>query len=189
MNASTIHPDEAFGTPPTDAELVRSWWRVALDHPASAALERVYARASDAIAARAPACWASGRCCNFARTQHRLYVTGLEAAYCLRRLDADNPATDRRALHADLRLALDHAIAQGDCPLLTGPARSLCSAHTIKPLGCRLYFCDRSAEDWQHELSEQLLGEVRALHDAFDVPYRYAEWRATLGLLLEHAPV
>jgi Fe-S-cluster containining protein len=85
-----------------------------------------------------------------------------------------------RGLPADLEAAL----ARGGCPF---QVRNLCGVHAIKPLGCRVYFCDKSAQAWQGELSERLLGEIRGIHDRFAVPYRYGEWRAMLGMF--HAPV
>jgi Fe-S-cluster containining protein len=154
----------------------RQWLEVAGDHPAAAALEAVYARAAQQIEARGPACWASGRCCRFARAGHRLYVTGLEAAYCVLRAPACGPAGA-----SGLRLAV--AGAGEDCPFLDGPARTRCGVHPVKPLGCRLYFCDRAAQDWQRRLHEDLLREVRAIHDAHAIPYLYAEWRGLLALV------
>jgi Fe-S-cluster containining protein len=73
---------------------------------------------------------------------------------------------------------IDAAKARGDCPFLE---RNLCGAHTIKPLGCRVYFCDASAQDWQHELTERALERIRALHDRHGLSYRYGEWRAMLA--------
>lgn len=142
-------------------------WLAAVRRPdVAAALEAVYAAAAHEIALRGPACWASGRCCNFARTGHLLYVTGLEAAYAADRA-APPPTTNDLAA----------ARARGGCPF---QAANLCGAHPIKPLGCRLYFCDRSAQAWQHALSERLLADLRALHDRFSIPYRYGEWRTML---------
>jgi hypothetical protein len=56
--------------------------------------------------------------------------------------------------------------------------------HDIKPLACRVYFCDAAAQTWQHALSEELHEDLRALHERFDIPYRYAEWRDLLTLLV-----
>lgn len=127
---------------------------------------------ADQIEARAPACWASGRCCNFKNTGHLLYVTGLEAACTLTRL----------APRALIRAELERAMRDGDCPFLTGHT---CGIHTIKPLGCRVYFCDTSAQDWQQELSERGMELIRSVHTRHNVPYRYAEWRGLLGELLD----
>ncbi len=156
------------GSDKTDRELVREWLAAIAREPVSLAIESIYARASVEIAARGPSCWASGRCCNFARTGHRLYVTGLEAAYAISR-------STRTLSPGDIDAARD----RGGCPF---QERNLCGIHSIKPLGCRVYFCDRSAQVWQQELSERLLGELRDLHERHAVEYRYAEWRAMLDM-------
>lgn len=131
-------------------------------------LERVYSAAAGAIAERGPACWASGRCCNFEKAGHHLYVTGLEAAYCVARA---GPAPASAGL-------LPILTPTAGCPY---QVRNLCSVHEIKPLGCRVYFCDRSAQRWQEELSERLLADIRAIHDRHGIAYRYGEWRAMLA--------
>ncbi len=132
----------------------------------STALEGVFAEVGRAVAARGPVCWASGRCCNFERSGHSLFVTGLEAAYTVSRLSAPL-----------LEPEIDRALARGGCPFQVG---NLCGVHAIKPIACRVYFCDRSAQAWQQDLSERLQRDVRSLHDRFGVAYRYAEWRGLL---------
>jgi Fe-S-cluster containining protein len=154
---------------PSDRELAVGWLCAAEDPEVVARLEEVYTRTAEAISARGPACWASGRCCNFAKTGHLLYVTGLEAAYCVAR--AGRPLTVG---------SIELAQASGGCPY---QAANLCGVHPIRPLGCRVYFCDRSAQVWQQELYERELGEVRAIHDRFGVEYRYGEWRSMLTKL------
>jgi Fe-S-cluster containining protein len=72
------------------------------------------------------------------------------------------------------------ARVRGGCPF---HINNLCSIHTIKPLACRVYFCDRSAQEWQQELLERLITDLRALHDRHAVPYRYMEWRTALTML------
>lgn len=136
------------------------WLRAASQGEVARALEAVYADVAAQIEARGPACWASGRCCNFDGAGHLLYVTGLEAAYTVARLASPPPAG-----------------AAGCCPLMEG---HLCGAHTIKPLGCRVYFCDRDAQEWQHRLSEHALNQIRRIHDEGGIPYEYAEWRFLL---------
>ena len=144
-----------------------------------AALEAVYAQAAAEIAARGPACWASGRCCNFEKTGHRLYVTGLEAAYTIALLPEIAGVRRENFPESRLRpLLLEQAAKRGGCPF---QMQNLCGVHAVKPLGCRLYFCDRSAQQWQQDLSERLLGEIRAVHDRFCVEYRYGEWREMLA--------
>lgn len=141
-----------------------------------AGLEAIFAETAREITTRAPACWASGRCCNFTQAGHRLYVTGLEAAYTVSLAPATPGA---RELTPE---SLADAVARGGCPF---QAANLCSAHTIKPLGCRVYFCDRGAQRWQEDLSERMLARVRALHEGHSIPYAYAEWGTLLSELLK----
>ena len=155
-------------TDDTEHLLPQRWLAAAGEPSIATELEAVYALVSDQIEARGPACWASGRCCNFESTGHRLYVTGLEAAYTLLRLGPDQ--------RADLT-SLTEARARGGCPFQSGRS---CTVHTIKPLGCRTYFCDRSAQEWQHLLTERSLESIRRIHDRHDLPYRYGEWRDML---------
>lgn len=159
-----------------DPDDARAWLTAAQQSDIADALEAIYLSTADAIEARGPACWASGRCCNFAATGHLLFVTGLETAYCLTRLPADQRLT---------RATLDDALARGGCPF---QVENLCGVHAIKPLGCRVYFCDRSAQQWQNELSERMLEQIRAIHARFALPYAYGEWRAMLGAVAGHAP-
>lgn len=149
-----------------ESQIIQAWLDAARDPRIRAELEAIYTDIADQIEARSPACWASGRCCNFEASGHLLYVTGLEAAYTVVRRHEERPA-----------LSIP-ASGRGDpCPFQSA---NLCTAHTIKPLGCRVYFCDRSAQEWQHKLSEHGLAQIRALHDAHHLEYRYGEWRALL---------
>lgn len=180
-------------------------WLAAVQQPLIAAdLTKLFALATKEIAGRGPACWASGRCCNFAKSGHRLYVTGLEAAWTVHhaRITAVEASgilgsgSENRggvgfgALQTAARVSLpqlslmsvEQAKERGDCPYLV---ESACSVHTIKPLACRVYFCDQSAQMWQHDLSESLLAKLRALHEEHAVPYIYAEWRELLVAVCE----
>lgn len=168
------------GVAPGD-DACRAWLRAAADGRVASALEAVYDAIGEEVRSRGPACWASGRCCAFERAGHRLYVTGLEAAYTFLRAGAcgtPGVATPGRGVVTLAQVASAHAA--GGCPYQDG---HLCGAHAARPLGCRVYFCDRSAQAWQRELSERMLGAVRGLHDAHAVPYEYAEWRGLLARL------
>ncbi len=140
----------------------RSWREAAARPGVDAALRDLYARLDDAVRAKGPTCWLSGRCCNFEAYGHRLYVTGLEIAWVLRQ---------RGEWRAEDAVALD----AGGCPF---QVNKLCTAHAMRPLGCRVFFCQEGTDEWQHALYEQFLNELRQLHDAQGIAYRYMEWRA-----------
>lgn len=182
------------------------WLRAAAAGVVAQELEGIYARCAEAIAARGPACWASGRCCNFEAAGHLLYVTGLEAAYTVARLDAavwmgvdgDGQAT---AITIGGGARVEGGGVAGVVGLSPAAARkllaaigggcvfqraNLCGVHGIKPLGCRIYFCDRSAQDWQQGVHEMLITELRRLHERHGIAYRYGEWRSMLRQVLTH---
>lgn len=150
---------------PIDADVLaraREWVASAARREVADELVAVYADVAAQIEARGPACWASGRCCNFEKAGHLLFVTGLEAAWTV----LGSPAREDRQ--------------PGGCRYQEG---NLCGVHAVRPLGCRVYFCDRTAQEWQHELSEHGQKQVRAIHERFGVPYLYAEWRWLLRVL------
>ena len=123
-----------------ERELVRGWLEAVSRAGVRAELEAVFAAAAEAIRERGPACWASGRCCNFEKSGHLLYVTGLEAAYTVWMGREREGGT--KAETPSLRPVLSLSVVQsggggggGGCPFQTG---NLCGVHEIKPLGCRV---------------------------------------------------
>ncbi len=150
-----------------EADLVQGWLVAAVDPAVGAELEGLFEYVAAQVESRGPSCWASGRCCNFEKTGHLLYVTGLEAAYTVSRADSmTGPVSPTHPT----------------CPFQVA---NLCGVHAVRPLGCRVYFCDRSAQDWQRELSERAIAQVRAIHDRHGIEYRYGEWRSMLGLFFD----
>lgn len=121
-----------------------------------------------AIAQAGPVCLVSGRCCRFAEYGHTLFVSSFEVD----RLLDEAPPPCR---------PLDDGAT---CPWQDGHGQ--CTARAARPLGCRVYFCDRSSFAWQGALTEAALADVRALHDRHALPYRYGEWREMLELLACH---
>ena len=135
----------------------------------------LYADVQRAIDQRRPVCIVSGRCCRFEEFGHRLYVTTLElAAFMadLRRAEAEGKADSGK-----LMSAWDGT----GCPFQVA---KLCTAHAFRPFGCRIYFCDATSTDWQHEQYEAFHTRLKAMHEAMGVPYFYVEWRAALQALL-----
>lgn len=130
-----------------------------------AAVGEVYADLQQEIDARKPRCQASGRCCRFEEFGHRLYVTTVELAAFVSSLSAQARAG---------------ASASAGCPFQQA---NLCSVHAIRPFGCRIFFCDASATDWQREHYERFHGRIKQLHVDLGVPYAYLEWRQALVML------
>lgn len=153
-----------------------SWLRQARDPGVASAMAEIHAEIGRRIEERGPVCTASGRCCGFERYGHRLYVTGLEAAMTLDALPVE------RALGPG---DVERARGAGTCPFVVD---GLCGVHPVRPVGCRVFFCDSSAKLWVNELAEWAAESVKRVHERFGVEYRYAEWRAMLELF-QHAGV
>lgn len=124
------------------------------------AVQQVYADLQEQIESRKPICVMSGKCCRFEEYGHRLYVTTVELG----------------ALLAGA-LKSDRSWDGTGCPF---QQNKLCSVHTIRPFGCRIYFCDPTAQEWQQDLYERLHVRIKALHEQFGIPYHYLEWRQAL---------
>ncbi len=149
------------------------------------AVGRVYADVQKSIDARRPLCVMSGRCCRFEEYGHRLYVTTIELAAFTHDLERQPQKPPPAPLPANA--AAPPAIIQlpqprdpGGCPFQTG---KLCGVHAIRPFGCRMFFCDPTAAEWQNQAYERFHAELKALHEQFSVPYFYLEWRAALSAL------
>lgn len=149
----------------------KRWHRAAADPQIDRFLENLYAQVERAITERSPRCDQSGRCCHFETFGHRLYVTGLEIA---RFLAHAQPPTQPEA-DDPLRILSDPA------PSCIYQVDGLCSTHLIRPLGCRIFFCEPGTENWQQDLYEQFQSQLKNEHERLGLPYAYMEWRAGLA--------
>src|SRR4029078_2332056 len=103
------------------------------------------------IAAHSPACWNKGECCRFGEYGHRLFVTTLEVAYYLARPSSD-PLT---------RVSSDRSLPVLGSDALLSLAKDICPhahdgrwhARDRRPMGCRIFYCDAAAQDWQGPLT------------------------------------
>ncbi|MBL9032502.1 MAG: hypothetical protein JNM80_12455 [Phycisphaerae bacterium] len=186
-----------------NADRANVWLRMARFPAVADSLRALADHVAAEVDRTRPRCDLSGRCCNFEAYGHRMYLTGLEVAYAAvlhRRSPAEPSLNDpspptapasrslpilRPAAPAVLvplsPASLADALARGGCPFQVGLR---CGIHAIRPLPCRVYFCDPAAQAWQHDLTERLLRQIRALHDQHDIPYVYAEWRSLLAEVL-----
>lgn len=125
------------------------------------AVSCLYEQLQDAIDLRRPRCDVSGRCCRFEEFGHRLFVTTMELA----------------AFVADAPKLIDASWDGRGCPF---QVERLCTVHALRPFGCRVFFCDATATEWQARQYERLHGQLKRLHEALEVPYFYIEWRQAL---------
>lgn len=148
------------------------------------AVSAVYASLQAQVDLRRPICKTSGRCCRFEEFGHRMYVTTMELA----KFVADWVPGLKAACDDQTRLRIGLpvlSIQPRGCPFQID---GLCSVHAIRPFGCRVFFCDATAQQWQQEQYEQHHSHLRRLHDQLGVDYFYVEWRTALEAL-ELSPI
>ena len=145
-----MRPSEPIG-----GELLDTWMKASAEQEFEQLMTSLEVMVADQTLARRPRCIGSGRCCSFQSFGHRLYLTGLEAARVMR------------------LTARPHGHDGDSCPFLDDRS---CSIHLVRPLGCRMFFCDPGATDWQQQLHETVLGSIKRYHRDMGIPYLYADW-------------
>ncbi len=117
------------------------------------ALPVLYASLDAEVAALAPVCEVSGRCCRFKEYDHTLFLSRPEAELLLER-----------------GLPEGAVVNDESCPF---QIRGLCTARERRPLGCRVYFCDPNYAGQGERLTEEYLARLKRLHDESGVPWDY----------------
>ena len=115
---------------------------------------QLYEEVDREIAAAAPRCDASGRCCRFKEYGHTLFISQLEAEVLL----ADAPE-------------FSGEVTADFCPY---QVNNLCTARDPRPLGCRVYFCDPNYEGVGERLTEKYLKRLKELADRYELGWKYA---------------
>ncbi len=191
-----------------DRELWQSWWDAAGADPVRAEIPALYEQLDQQIAEYEPKCFTSGRCCQFDAFGHRLYVTGLEVAWMLAQLAQSSTAAASsgdasqdagrtltvlgQSQGADLQPPADWADVLPDAPQDDGcpfQIEKKCTTHVVRPMGCRIFFCQQGTEAWQQDLYEQYLRRLRDMHEQQQLDYRYVEWRYALAEAAKHLPI
>lgn len=117
------------------------------------ALLDLYAELAGDIAAAAPVCELSGRCCRFQEYGHTLFICRPEAELLL-----------------EEGLPAGSVVDEAFCPFQIG---GLCTARERRPLGCRIYFCDPAYAGRGEALSEQYIAQLKRMHRETETPWEY----------------
>lgn len=121
--------------------------------PVSAQLPQLYVELDKEVAAAAPICELSGRCCRFRDYGHTLFLSRPEAELLLQQRFPEGAVID-----------------DAGCPYQTG---NLCTARENRPLGCRVYYCDPRYAGVGEELSERYIRRLKDLHDETNTEWEY----------------
>jgi Fe-S-cluster containining protein len=100
-------------------------------------------------------CDACGKCCDFSKFGHRLFVTTPELMYMAANLGAENVKR----------------MTTGRCPY---NINGKCSVYEHRFSACRIFSC-KGDLDFQNELSEKALKKFKAICEQFQIPYRYID--------------
>ena len=106
-------------------------------------------------------CDACGKCCEFARFDHHLYVSTAEVMY----LKAVLHSTELRRMETSV------------CPY---NAEGRCEIYEHRFAGCRIFCCTGEAS-FQSQLSELAMVRLKAICGEHQIPYRYADLAVALG--------
>lgn len=126
-----------------------------------AELQGLYAWADAEVAARAPRCEASGKCCRFREYGHRLYLCQLEARHLLQTAPAWPMPAD-----------------EGGCPF---QVNGLCTRRDTRPLGCRVYYCDPSFSGAMEAIMEEGIRRLKEITDKHHLGWDYSSLHAFLN--------
>ena len=124
------------------------------------ALLAIYNDLAVEIAAAAPVCDLSGRCCRFREYGHTLFVSRPEAELLMEQPFPSNSVLD-----------------DSQCPF---QVNNLCTARDRRPLGCRIYFCDPSYSETMINLSERYIARLKQLHDKTGTEWEYRPLHASI---------
>ncbi|HRK31181.1 MAG TPA: YkgJ family cysteine cluster protein [Tepidisphaeraceae bacterium] len=172
-------------TPAQAAELRDAVAHAAKVEALAPRLMAVYRAFQHELDQRKPRCEQSGKCCRFDEYGHLLFVTTAELAVFRESLVAEERAGGNESPDKPQgRLAL---LAAGEVGRTANPggacryqSRNLCTVHSIRPFGCRVFFCDTTAAGWQETQYQRFHAQIKLLHEELGIQYLYVEWRQGL---------
>jgi Fe-S-cluster containining protein len=126
------------------------------------AVSAVYRWLDERAARMGQSCKACGKCCDFERFGHRLYVTTPELLYFQ---NFGGPEIKE--------------MTTGVCPYRID---GKCSVYPHRFSGCRIFQC-RGDENKQNALSEQTIRRLKQMCSSHSIPYRYVSLWVGLEIL------
>ena len=127
------------------------------------ALKQIYDELAQEISTleRKPKCYDCGACCNFNYFDHTPFITELELQNIKAGLSAKPEMSKVLSIQKDENL----------CPFFI---RQSCKAHELRPLSCRVYFCNISYEKHQAGvIYEKYHRKIKQLHEKYGTEYKY----------------
>lgn len=110
-------------------------------------------------------CKACGKCCDFKKSDHFLFVTGVELIHFAETMGDGNIKP----------------MENGICPYRED---GKCTVYTNRFAGCRIFSC-RGDADFQSQLTEKALARLKSIHQTFSIGYKYVDLAAGLKNITE----
>ena len=101
-------------------------------------------------------CWLSGNCCDFPAAGHRLFTSALEARRFVRGVDTSGWDPE-----------------SGLCPAWKDRK---CTARDLRPVACRVYYCDPEFEERVQDLMERYVTRLKWLHEKHGLEWDYRDF-------------
>jgi hypothetical protein len=114
----------------------------------------VYAAVDAAIAEANPRCERSGRCCRFTEYGHTLFISHFEAEILL-----------------ESATRFVQPVSRDGCP---SQVEGLCTVGELRPLACRIYFCDPTFAEKMVEITESSIASLKSIADEHGIAWHYA---------------
>lgn len=131
-------------------------------------LRKIYKDLDEELSTLSPPCRACGECCHFDEYGHKLYVSDIEVEHILKNVGL--PRT---------------AVNKGVCPYL---ADNKCTIREHRPLGCRIFYCQKGWEVTSSDLYEKYLRRIKDLYTANGLEWNYAPMPSLLDKNLQGSP-
>jgi Fe-S-cluster containining protein len=106
-------------------------------------------------------CDVCGKCCDFGKYDHRLFVTTPEIMYLAASIGEENIKP----------------MANGRCPYNT---QGRCEIYKHRFASCRIFSC-KGSKDIQSRISESILMELKSICKDMEIPYRYTDLPTALN--------
>ena len=138
-----------------------------LPRPLETRLRSLYQELDREVRSLGVGCWVRGDCCDFDRSEHRLYASTVELAYV-------------KEKHAEV-FPSDSAL----CPFWK---EGKCTERERRPLGCRTYFCDTRYQEPLQELYEKYHHQISLLAREHGFHWHYQPFVSALRSAKPTAP-
>lgn len=137
-----------------------------LPEAARIALEAIYRDVDSEVRSLGVGCWVRGDCCDFDRSDHRLFATSIEV------------------LHVREKHPRPLGIEGKLCPFWK---EGLCTERERRPLGCRTYFCDARHREPLQALHERCHVRLRRIAEAHGLRWSYEPFVTAVRRTPQHA--